>query len=151
MGVCWTLRPHKHHLHHHHHHYHCHHHNDNPNDHRDCVAIEAAQKSAHCHHGHGHHDNNHHNNRDDDHDNNHHNKLITIMITITIRNSVAMEAEKKAAALKAAALVDKPPHALIAVNIDSREAELSWLGTWLVYFLVATVEIIISAANTTFN
>merc|ERR1712209_267355 len=64
---------------------------------------------------------------------------------------VAMEAEKKAAALKAAALVDKPPHALIAVNVDSREAELSWLGTWLVYFLVATVEIIISAANTTFN
>ena len=129
-----------------------------------------------------------------------------------------MEAEKKAAALKAAALVDKPPHALIAVsliimtimmlmvivmiiitttmmmrekksgrrgegagysdnvngigdtklgcslkilisiilwtwqvNVDSREAELSWLGTWLVYFLVATVEIIISAANTTFN
>ena len=37
------------------------------------------------------------------------------------------------------------------VNVDSREAELSWLGTWLVYFLVATVEIIISAANTTFN
>merc|ERR1711981_436499 len=64
---------------------------------------------------------------------------------------VAMEAEKKAAALKAAALVDKPPHALIAVNIDSKEAELSWLGSWLVYFLVATVEIIISAANTTFN
>merc|ERR1712207_11766 len=62
-----------------------------------------------------------------------------------------MEAEKKAAALKAAALVDKPPHALIAVNIDSKEAELSWLGSWLVYFLVATVEIIISAANTTFN
>merc|ERR1711981_277883 len=64
---------------------------------------------------------------------------------------VAMEAEKKAAALKAAALVDKPVHALIAVNVDSREAELSWLGTWLVYFLVATVEIIISAANATFN
>ena len=37
------------------------------------------------------------------------------------------------------------------VNVDSREAELSWLGSWLVYFLVATVEIIISAANTTFN
>merc|ERR1712080_253454 len=67
------------------------------------------------------------------------------------KDCVAMEAEKKAAALKAAALVDKPPHALIAVNVDSREAELSWLGTWLVYFLVATVEIIISAANTTFN
>merc|ERR1711990_1220763 len=66
--------------------------------------------------------------------------------TQELRNSVAMEAEKKAAAL-----VDKPPHALIAVNVDSREAELSWLGTWLVYFLVATVEIIISAANTTFN
>merc|ERR1712210_292717 len=71
--------------------------------------------------------------------------------TQELRNSVAMEAEKKAAALKAAALVDKPPHALIAVNVDSREAELSWLGTWLVYFLVATVEIIISAANATFN
>ena len=28
-----------------------------------------------------------------------------------------MEAEKKAAALKAAALVDKPPHALIAVSL----------------------------------
>merc|ERR1712223_1805396 len=67
------------------------------------------------------------------------------------KDCVAMEAEKKAAALKAAALVDKPPHALIAVNVDSREAELSWLGTWLVYFLVATVEIIISAANTCFN
>ena len=37
------------------------------------------------------------------------------------------------------------------VNVDSREAELSWLGSWLVYLLVATVEIIISAANTTFN
>merc|ERR1711990_246654 len=58
------------------------------------------------------------------------------------KDCVAMEAEKKAAALKAAALVDKPVHALIAVNVDSREAELSWLGTWLVYFLVATVEII---------
>merc|ERR1711990_606785 len=66
--------------------------------------------------------------------------------TQELRNSVAMEAEKKAAAL-----VDKPVHALIAVNVDSREAELSWLGTWLVYFLVATVEIIISAANATFN
>merc|ERR1712080_752599 len=70
--------------------------------------------------------------------------------TQELRNSVAMEAEKKAAALKAAALVDKPPHTLIAVNVDSREAELSWLGTWF-FFLVATVEIIISAANTTFN
>ena len=40
----------------------------------------------------------------------------TITITNMIRNSVAMEAEKKAAALKAAALVDKPPHALIAVT-----------------------------------
>merc|ERR1712141_585600 len=70
--------------------------------------------------------------------------------TQELRNSVAMEAEKKAA-LKASALVDKPPHALIAVNVDSREAELSWLGSWVVYLLVATVEIIISAANTTFN
>ena len=40
---------------------------------------------------------------------------------------------------------------IMKVNVDSREAELSWLGSWLVYLLVATVEIIISAANTTFN
>ena len=70
--------------------------------------------------------------------------VIALMISILIMNIVNIIAIIIIISAIAIMIMTK-------VNVDSREAELSWLGSWLVYLLVATVEIIISAANTTFN
>lgn len=51
----------------------------------------------------------------------------------------------------AAQLVAPPQRHLLTVKVDNREAELSWLGTWVAYLLVSTIELLIGVANSTFS